>query len=629
MALARAPFFPSGEQPRSNLAAGFRRRYPDGVTSVLAAADQVLAHEFDLLGSGPRRVGASLPWHEDFKTGAIWPRAYAFDLDYERLTPSSDVKVPWELSRFQHAASLGQAWLLSRREAYRDEFVAQVDDWIRGNPWGYSVNWVCAMDVAIRAHNLQWGYHYLFGPDALAPPGFALRFARLLYLHGEFIEANLERSEVNGNHYLADAVGLISIGSWFRHSAAGKRWLDLGSRIVSEEIFRQVHPDGVDFEQSTAYHRLVTEMFLTGFLLLRTAGHEPAAAAWTRLEKMFDYIAAYTRPDGQAPVIGDADDGRMHKLAARGINDHRYLLAIGARLFDRPDLAAAAGRYWEEAYWMLGADEAEAFDRMPAAPPPRPTAFPDGGIYILRAGDAHAIVDCAEVGMNGRGGHGHNDILSFELSLSGRAVIVDCGAYVYTADPEARDRFRSTAFHNGVQIDGEEVNRFRSPRDLWRLHDDARPEGVRWTVEGDGGAIAAAHTGYLRLADPVRHRRTCHLSADGQLFVVEDQLVGDAEHQGTWRFHLSPSLNASLNGSTVTLTAERESWFVLLVDPPAITLSLNEGWVSPSYGVKERTTVIRGDARFRGDLRARWVFGVGSPSEPVVRRALDLVAAEQ
>ena len=63
---------------------------------------------------------------------------------------------------------------------------------------------------------------------------------------------------------------------------------------------------------------------------------------------------------------------------------------------------------------------------------------------------------------------------SFELWLDGMNLITDCGAYLYTASREWRNRFRSTAFHNVVQIDDTELNRFLSPDNLWQLRDDAR-----------------------------------------------------------------------------------------------------------------------------------------------------------
>jgi uncharacterized heparinase superfamily protein len=621
-AFAHAPFFPVSGETMATVADRFRQDHAAAVPAIVAAAERVLAHEFDLLGSGCRALGKSLPWLRDFKTGAAWPRSYAFDLDYEMLTPDSDVKVPWELSRFQHAAMLGQAWLLTRRDAFRDEFVSEYDDWERENPWGYSVNWVCAMDIAIRAHNWQWAYRFLFGPASPAPPAFAMRFARALYLHGEFVEQHLEQSDAHGNHYIAEAVGLVSAGAWLRHSRAGERWLDTGRRILVEEIARQVHPDGVDFEQSTAYHRLVTEIYLTGFLLLRLAGCDPPPEAWSRLERMFDYIAAYTKPDGQAPLIGDADDGRMQKLAPRDINDHRYLLSTAACLFGRADLAAAAGRCWEETSWTLGSGAADTFAAFPRGVVSESRAFPQGGIYVLRAPGAHAIVDCAEVGMNGRGGHGHNDILSFELSLGDRPVVIDCGSFVYTADPAARDRFRGTASHNGVQVDGEEVNRFLVPSDLWRLHDDARPADVRWRSDGAGGEIAAAHTGYQRLPDPVRHTRACALSADGRLFTVRDELKAASVHRYTWRFHLASGVAARVEGGAIVIeTAADRPVLLGWAGPDLPSPVLESGYMSPSYGVRVPVTVIRLDVTASGALAVGWAFGVDLPAETVIERA--------
>lgn len=627
-ALARAPFFPVSGDAMAAVAETFARHNPDSVRAVIAAAEQVLAHEFDLLGSGRRALGPSLPWLGDFKTGASWPKKYAFDLDYEMLTPDSDVKVPWELSRFQHAALLGQAWLFTGREAFRSEFVAEFDDWDRENPWGYSVNWVCAMDVGIRAHNWQWGYRFLFAAQTPASVAFALRFARALYLHGEFVEQHLEVSDAHGNHYLAEAVGLISAGAWLRHSRAGDRWLQLGRRILVEAISLQVHPDGVDFEQSTAYHRLVTETFLTGFLLLRSAGCDPPASAWNRLERMFDYIAAYTKPDGHAPLIGDADDGRMQKLAPRDINDHRYLLSTAACLFGSAALAEAAGRCWEDTWWMLGPDAADKFAALPKGGERPSEAFPDGGIYVLRAPGAHAIIDCAEVGMNGRGGHGHNDILSFELCMAAQPVITDCGAFVYTADPAARDRFRSTAFHNGVEVDGEEINRFLSPSDLWRLSDDARPIDVGWQSTGVGGEVTAAHTGYERLADPVRHRRTCALSEDGCLFTIRDELRATASHRYTWRFHLAAGAGARIEGQAIVIetTANqpvRLGWAGGDLPAPV----LEAGYASPSYGIRVPITVIRLDVTRTGAFSVGWAFGLDMTADIVVERARQYLEA--
>ena len=114
---------------------------------------------------------------------------------------------------------------------------------------------------------------------------------------------------------------------------------------------------------------------------------------------------------------------------------------------------------------------------------------------MLQNDSTHVFIDCGEIGMRGRGGHGHNDILSFELFMRGSGVISDCGAYVYTASREWRNKFRSTAFHNTIQVDDEEVNRFVEPNALWQMQYDAIPDNVQWRFDASGSFWEGGHTG--------------------------------------------------------------------------------------------------------------------------------------
>ena len=76
----------------------------DPPADLVARADEVAAHRFDLLGSGPTELGPEIDWLTDFKSGRRWPLHHGSLL---RLAygDGSDIKVPWELSRCQHLAS--------------------------------------------------------------------------------------------------------------------------------------------------------------------------------------------------------------------------------------------------------------------------------------------------------------------------------------------------------------------------------------------------------------------------------------------------------------------------------------------------------------------------------------------
>ena len=220
------------------------------------------------------------------------------------------------------------------------------------------------MDVAIRAVNWIWGYYFFCGSQSLTQE-FKLKFVKSLYLHGRHILNNLEFGQIRGNHYLSDIAGLVYLGIFFRDTIEGKKWLEKGVSALKEEMEFQVYPDGVDFEGSISYHRLVTELFLSSTLLCHKNGITFPGWYMTRLERMIEFVMFYTKPDGTAPQIGDNDDGRLHILSDYGNwnrLDHRYLLSVGAVMFERGEFKAAAGVFPEEAFWLVGAEGLNSFE---------------------------------------------------------------------------------------------------------------------------------------------------------------------------------------------------------------------------------------------------------------------------
>ncbi len=57
-------------------------------------------------------------------------------------------------------------------------------------------------------------------------------------------------------------------------------------------------------------------------------------------------------------------------------------------------------------------------------------------------------------------GHCHNDLLSFELTIGKKEIIIDPGTFVYTPSRKLRDDFRSVAAHSTIQVENEEQNRW-------------------------------------------------------------------------------------------------------------------------------------------------------------------------
>jgi Heparinase II/III-like protein/Heparinase II/III N-terminus len=566
----------------------FGAQFPSQREAILGEADRLMQHQVDLLGSGridleafkkKSNAAGYLPWHFDFKSAFGWNRSvYYRDIRYGNQ-PGVDVKVPWELSRFHHLIPLGQAYRLSSDERYAKEAMTQIADWIDENPVRYGVNWSSTMDVGIRAVNWIWALYFLKDSPSIGP-GSLLKVLTSLYAHARYIRSNLEYREawiggsmrrLNSNHYLSNLIGLLYISVLFPEFR-----LDDDRRFSASELeielFEETLPDGTDYEHSTSYHRLVFEIFLSGFFLLELNGQPMSGAVWERLERMAQFVGDYMRVDGTAPQIGDSDDGRLHPLSVRDHNDHRYLCFI-------------EGTHDPEYYWWFGGKPPLRLKARQSS-----QAYAGSGFYVMRAHLAHVFISAATVGMHGLGSHSHNDQLSFEYSTSAGPWIVDPGSYIYTPDPAARNLFRSTAYHNTVCIDGLEINPIPEGQ-LFQLSDQARVNVFEWTVGAPRDVLDVEHTGYLRLNDPVCHRRRFELERTSGTLLIQDSFEGRGTHTLEWFFHVAPSIQIRRGASSFVLE-KGNSTLEIEFRGSSIKGEIVSGWYSPSYGVRQSASIV-------------------------------------
>lgn len=597
------PHFFALEQSRDEITSGLVNKQD----KVFKAAEDVCENIFDLLGSGPILLGNQIDWHQDFKSGFKFARnKHNKIIQRARTGEGFDIKVPWELSRCQHFAWLGQAYWFSRDEKYAQEFVQQVNSWLEATPWPLGVNWTTTMEVAIRAVNWIWGFYFFRHSQAITQP-FLEIFLMSLLQHGRHIINNLDKSKVgSSNHYISDLAGLIYLGLLFPEFKEAKQWLKVGLNELWSEIRSQVCPDGVYYEFAISYHRLVAELCLSSFILCRhnnIAWPEPIV---NRLERMLEFTLHYTKPDGTIPIIGDNDNGRLHRLAVwddvqaeREFYDHRHLLAIGAVLFDREDMAVAVGDKWTEAIWLLGKEAIDYRQQLKKAHTVSLSsrAFPDGNMYIMRDNDLYLIINVGGNGRNGIGNHSHNDCLSFELFAYGRTFIRDPGAYVYTSDYIARNRFRGTEYHNTIQVDGDEINRF-VPDDLFRMQKDAHTRVIAWESSSAMDLLEAEHDGYARLSKPVSHSRRIRFDKQKKYWILEDQLRGEGEHLFEWRLHFDPmpvQYNTKDKYWQIVIGGEGEASLIVWIlrnEHRDDDISLKDSWVSYSYGRRSQSKHI-------------------------------------
>ena len=295
--------------------------------------------------------------------------------------------------------------------------------------------------------------------DALAGPSLPTDFRRVLinalYLHGCFLEHNLSIYFSPNTHLLGEAVALHTLGVLYPQFPRSARWRKLGNELVQQQIERQVRDDGSHFEQST-WHDLLSQT---------------SAAYKNKLHRMADYLAVLRGTAGDIPLIGDDDGGRT--LWGQGFRPAAGLLPGASRL------------------------------------------FPQSGTAVISSGDIQIIIKAGGFGPS-TAGHSHSDVLSFVCRHGPAWWLVDSGTYTYM-DPVWRDRFRGSAAHNTIRINGQDQ---ATPAGPYRL---ANPPAVQihdWSSTADRDFLDAEcrYSGFS-------HRRRFGFRKPDVL-VVSDQIEG-------------------------------------------------------------------------------------------------------
>ena len=587
-------FFPGFSAGAEQVAALQQELFPDESKELITQAKLIAnEHCWALLGLGKKCFGAGeIDWNLDPLCRYDWPLAHHADINLIR-DDGSDARVVWELNRMAQLITLGRAYAVTDNQRFSTEFFRQLASWREQNPVGRGVNWNCAMEVALRAINLLATFELFLRAPQMNEAELA-ELLRMFDQHGAHIRRNLEYSHIaTSNHYLADVTGLLWLGVLLPELDSAREWREFGLQELLSEMDKQLCPDGADYEASTGYHRLKLELFLYSFVLCHINAIDIEQKYWDKLRGMIEYVRAYLRPDGRAPLIGDSDSGQMFPLVRRAGNDHAYVLALGAAVFQEPRFKREGSRPPEELLWILGKQGLNDYEALPAGEAAASRAFPDAGTYVLRRDDLYMLFNASGSGVNGRGSHGHNDALSIEVSVCGSAFIVDPGSYVYTADLRERHRFRSTAYHSTVEVDEVEQN-ITDEAAPFVIGDEAHPQVISWQSDSEADVVVAEHAGYQRLPQPVIHRRTVQFDKQKRFWRIEDTLSGEGTHDLAFRFHFAPGLEVSVRPDGTIDVCDKMNLARLLIvaSGTAADPVLESRFSSQDYGAKEQSVSV-------------------------------------
>lgn len=309
-----------------------------------------------------------------------------------------------------------------------------------------------------------------------------------IYQQYQYLLATQERALL-ANHYFENIKTILICTVLFGEEKNYKKYY----AKFCEQIKEQILSDGLHYERSFMYHKIILEDILRVYMVLKEK--TDAERLLPIIVNMTDALASASRGFQRTPLFNDAGDNVA--------KDTDSLIAA---------VQAVTGH--------KTADNREVFDA--------------SGYYKLYVGENTLLFDCGKIGPSYMGGHAHCDCLSFELVRDGKLLFVNSGTYQYQGD--LRKFFRSTMAHNTLMVDD------REQAELWGEHRAARRiSDVACEVKGQ------SVTGRFRSFHGDDFSRKIELTEKGVEITDCVTVKDDKAHFARQFFHLAPEFYYASN----------------------------------------------------------------------------------
>ena len=330
-------------------------------------------------------------------------------------------------------------------------------------------------------------------------------------------------------------------------------------RVLEREVEAQILPDGGHQSRNPSLQLQVLQDLIDTRAVLRAAQIETSGALQHAIERMAPMLRFFRHGDRRLALFNDSleEDGVLIDL-----------------VLTRSETKGGA-----------------------------PTQAPNAGFDRLQAGRSLAIIDTGRPPSRGFYEIAHAGTLSFEMSHERERIIVNCGAYRGPKSSWSRVA-RASAAHSVLVVGDTNSVEIRDDGTLGRdppsiARERAEHEGQQW--------ISATHHGY-RKRFGLTYSRQLFLAADGEDLRGEERLNGRPGAAFAVRFHLHPSVQASLAQDASAILFRLPSGVCWRLRAAGAEMSLGESVYLGSGGARKTQQVVLSGTVGAEGAAVRWAL---------------------
>ena len=551
---------------------------------VIKEADQYLAGIARYFSKTDFQIGFPPDWHLDPLSNHHLPNNKHWAQISEK--GETDIKYVWEASRFSQIFSLVRAFAHKQDDHYVNAFWTVIEDWMEKNPPNKGANWKDGQEAALRLLAISFGYFAFFNHKETT----AEHIAKITILVGALAERICKNIDyaifTRSNHTISEGFGLWLTGTLFPELRNAEKYQKNGKKILEKEAAKQIYPDGSYSMHSLNYHRFVLHIYIFALRIAELNKIELSDCILQAIERSIEYL--YNLMDlntGKMPQYGSNDGALVLPLNSCDFGDYRPLLHAVYYLLHKKRLFPS-GPWDEDLFWLFGAEAlgSEQISKIQL----KDYIFLDAGISKLSGNDNQIFIRCGQL----RDRPSHADQLHVDLWWQNKNIAVDAGTYMYGGEGYWKNGLAKTNVHNTICVDQEDQMQQFS-RFIW----------VNWS---QGSVLShdnnnkfkywqGQHNGYLRLKDPVLHKRSV-ISLNGEGWLIVDHASGNAQHDFTLNWLLDRNFSM-VGGEENTLQISLQSKLIkakfgviggqLVFSTISADPASTRGWISRYYGHKE------------------------------------------
>lgn len=430
------------------------------------------------------------------------------NINWSDASQSSNPEFLNALNRQEWWVDLAQSYRYTGDAKYMNELLYELADWSSENQTftlpAKSSQWTSyGLDVCIRVESWMMTYFSVLGSSGWTGAANSLMLYKLAQQADVLNRVVLNTTDFASNRINGISRAELYMGVVFPEFDNAAAWESTGRTALFKALDGQFYNDGSHKEQSPGYASLAISDFLEAYQLDKVNGNTWEAGKLTKIENAVDALWQQLSPDGKRPAIGDT---------YRVSNTSSFL---------KPAVILNETR-WPEArprtrdVWILGTSAVNPYLGSPVEPSvgTRGSTYSmsDSGNYVMRSGsDTNARQIHFDAGPKG-GGHGHFDLLNFELWGYGKPLIADPGIYLYDDNDPKRPWVISTKAHNTIGV--ADLNH-------GQLENKNAIKSTGITSVSGGYMISAGHQGYSFLPGSPTVSRSMWYDGDDTMVVVD------------------------------------------------------------------------------------------------------------